>query len=183
MSFGRLPGIRRETLRVAELQPGESVLDVGCGTGALTRLAAGAVAPGGHAVGIDASPQMIATARKKAENVPGLEFQVAPVEQLPLEAGAFDVVVSSLMLHHLPDELKRQGLAEVRRVLKPRGRLVVVDLVKTGGLLGHVSGHQLPEDYAGQLRTLLADSGFDSVEQADTKYGQLLFIRALATTA
>jgi ubiquinone/menaquinone biosynthesis C-methylase UbiE len=181
-SFGRLPGIRRETLRVAGLRPGDAILDVGCGTGTLTRLAANEVAPGGHAVGIDASRQMIATARKKARSVPTLDFREAPIERLPFEPGAFHVVLSSLMLHHLPDDLKRQGMAEVRRVLKPGGRLVVVDLMKAGGLLGHVAGHQLPEDYPDQLRRLLADSGFDPVERVDTQYGRLLFIRALATT-
>jgi ubiquinone/menaquinone biosynthesis C-methylase UbiE len=183
MSFGRLSGMRQETLRVAGLQPGESVLDVGCGTGVLTRLAARKVAPSGHAVGIDASPQMIATAQRKAGNVSRLEFHVAAIEQLPLETGTFDVVLSSLMLHHLPDDLKKSGLSEVRRVLKPGGRLVVVDLTRAHRFLGHVAGHQLPEDYPDRLRRLLADSGFDPVEPVETKYGQLLFIRALAATA
>jgi hypothetical protein len=58
-------------------------------------------------------------------------------------------------------------------VLSRRARAV-------GGFLGHVTGHQLPRDYADQLVALLADSGFTSVERANTKYGQLLFIRALA---
>lgn len=123
---------------------------------------------------------MIATARRKARGAPALDFQVAPIERLPFEPGTFDVVLSSLMLHHLPDELKSQGLAEVRRVLKPGGRFVVVDLLKAGRLLGHVAGHHLPADYADQLQRLLASSGFDPVERVATKYGQLLFIRALA---
>lgn len=178
-SLGRLPGMRRETLRLAGLQPGESVLDVGCGTGALTRMAARAVAPNGDVVGIDPSPQMIATARRNGRNVPRLQFQLAPIEQLPLESRTFDVVLSSLMLHHLPGDLKKSGLAEVRRVLKPGGRLVIVDMLRAHGFLGHVAGPQLPGDYPGELTKLLVDAGFEAVERVETRYGQFLFIRAV----
>lgn len=180
MSFGRLTGIRRETLGVAELKPGESLLDVGCGTGSLTLRAAKEVAPRGRAAGIDASPQMVATARRKARRAPGIEFRVAPIEQLPFEAAEFDVVLSSLMFHHLPDDVKKLGLDEVRRVLKPGGRLIVVDLGKAKGLLGHVGGHQLPVDYAERLQSLATAAGFNPVELVRTKYSDLLFMRAVA---
>jgi len=120
---------RRETLRHAELRPGQHVLDVGCGTGVLTRLAAGTVGDKGETVGIDPSPAMLQVARRNANaEASRARFKVAAIEALPFENGRFDVVLSSLMLHHLSPELKRAGLAEVYRVLKPGGRFVIVDV-------------------------------------------------------
>ena len=137
---------RRETLRHAELRSGQHVLDVGCGTGVLTRLVAQTmVAPGvvpsatlalpcaagdkGEAVGIDPSPAMLQVARRNASaEASRATFKVAAIEALPFENGRFDVVFSSCMLHHLMPDLKRAGLAEVYRVLKPGGRFVIVDV-------------------------------------------------------
>lgn len=120
---------RRETLHHAALVPGEHVLDVGCGTGVLTRLAAERVGTGGAVVGIDPSPAMLQVARRNATaEVNRADFKVAAIEALPFETGRFDVVFSSCMLHHLPPALKRAGLTEVYRVLKPGGRFVIVDI-------------------------------------------------------
>lgn len=120
---------RRETLRHAQLSSGEQVLDIGCGTGILTQLAAKAVGSGGEIIGIDPSAQMITLARKSAfRSQSQAKFKLGVIENLPFENKRFDVVLSSLMLHHLPSELKQEGLAEVYRVLKPGGRLLAVDL-------------------------------------------------------
>jgi ubiquinone/menaquinone biosynthesis C-methylase UbiE len=180
MSFGRINVIRKQTIQVAALRSGQSVLDVGCGTGALTRLAADAVGTAGRVVGTDASAQMIATARKKTlRRASPIDFRVEPIESLPFADGEFDAVLSSLMLHHLPEHLKERGLAEVRRVLRPGGRLVVVDLSGAHGILGHFGPHKLPPDYPEQLRAKMSAAGFSSVEQVASKFG---FVFLLAMT-
>lgn len=127
---------RTDTLRHAQLKPGDRVLDVGCGTGVLTRLAQDAVSPQGTAIGIDPGPAMIAQARDNARAAGNrAEFRLAAVERLPFPDASFDVVLSSLMFHHLPPETKREGLREVLRVLIPGGRLVLVDVGKPGHFL------------------------------------------------
>jgi ubiquinone/menaquinone biosynthesis C-methylase UbiE len=126
--MGLGPAMRRRTLALAGLQRGERVLDVGCGTGVLTRLAAEAIGPAGTAVGIDPGPAMIGVARLKAVRTRSrAKFELGVIERLSFGDGTFDVVLSSFMLHHLPADVKRAGLGEAWRVLKPGGRLVLVD--------------------------------------------------------
>ncbi len=182
VSFGSVSGIRRSTVKAARLKAGEAVLDVGCGTGDLTLRAARRVGAEGRAAGIDASPDMVKIARRKAARKGrDVDFRVAPIEDLPFADGEFDAALSSLMIHHLPDDLKLRGLVEVRRVLKPGGRLVVVDLKPSSGIVGflsHLMGHRLPDDYAEQLRSIISEAGFEDVEVLNVKSPLALFIRA-----
>ena len=95
-------------------------------------------------MGIDASPSMIARANRKAGKAgAGATFQVAVVERLPFPDQRFDVVFSTLMLHHLPRNTRLQCAKEVGRVLKAGGRVVAVDFgrAKRRGLLAHFHRH------------------------------------------
>jgi len=104
----------------AQLRPGMRVVDVACGTGALTTAAAQAVSPGGRAVGVDVNPGMLAVARRKA---PEIEWHEAPAEDLPFEPAAFDAVVSQFGLMFFRD--RERALREMWRVLRPGGRLAI----------------------------------------------------------
>ena len=120
---------RRWTLDLAAVARGHCVLDVGCGTGTLTMALKAQAGTAGEVHGIDAAPEMIQEAdRKAAEKELDIRYHVGLIEDMPFPDGKFDVVLSSLMLHHLPTDLKRRGIAEISRVLKPGGRLVAVDI-------------------------------------------------------
>lgn len=108
--------------------------------------------------------------------------EVAPVEGLPFPAGAFDVVLSNLMLHHLPEDVRAQAFAEIRRVLRPGGRLLAVDfepprsrmartltrLVLTGRMADYDVRTCLP---------LMRAAGFVDVESGPTPYRWLTAVR------
>jgi len=181
LSFGRAPAIRRMTVEMAAAAPGETVLDVGCGTGSLAIALKAEVGASGAVTGIDASPEMIEQARRKATRA-GVDagFEVAPIEGLLFPDARFDLVVSSFMLHHLPDGVKRKGLAEVRRVLKPGGRFLAVDFGGTSqslighllSVLGHTHGASLDA-----LAPAMEEAGFTDVEAGVTKYRSVACLR------
>jgi demethylmenaquinone methyltransferase/2-methoxy-6-polyprenyl-1,4-benzoquinol methylase len=110
----------------AEVGPGDAVLDVCCGTGDLAFELAGRVAPGGHVVGCDFSEQMLDLAREKAAaRGATVRFEWADALQLPYDAGRFDAVTVGFGVRNFAD--RNRGLREMARVLKPGGRLVVLE--------------------------------------------------------
>jgi ubiquinone/menaquinone biosynthesis C-methylase UbiE len=163
-SRGTLRKLRQRTIRLAQLQPGEQVLDVGCGTGTLVLEVANYISPAGSVTGIDPGHQQIARARAKAarRHLPqvSLAFQIGVIEQLPFTEQTFDVVFSTLMMHHLPTPLKRRGLAEIARVLKPEGRLVIADFTHKQERTGQAARFHAGGSRVHDLEALLQEAGF-----------------------
>jgi ubiquinone/menaquinone biosynthesis C-methylase UbiE len=182
LTHGRPRAFRDKLIDLARLEPGESVLDVGCGTGSLAIAAKHRVGSTGKVFGIDPSPEMIAragsTARKAGAEV---SFQNAVAEALPFEDAQFDVVLSTLMLHHLPRPVRQQFAGEVRRVLAPGGRLLVVDFAQaqqTGSILAHFHrhGHVKPKD----MEALLDNAQLCRLESGAVGISSLQYVLALA---
>ena len=170
-------------------QPGDTILDLGCGTGLLCQKISALLDPaqGGCVTGIDAAGTMIEAAREK-RGAPHCRFEAMAAEQLSFADGSFDAVISSLFYHHVPLDLKQQSLKEAFRVLKPGGRLVIADMDKPTTLLGALVSHasrwlfmqpQIGENIRGVLPELMVEAGFLPPQRMAHFFG---YITVFATT-
>jgi SAM-dependent methyltransferase len=156
---------------LASLQEGETVLDLGSGAGFDCFLAAKKVGPNGRVIGVDMTPDMLAKAKQNArkgtyENV---EFRQGEIENLPLESGSVDVIISNCVINLSPD--KKKAFREAFRVLKPGGRLMISDLVllkdlpeslknSVAAYTGCIAGASQKEEYL----KLIQDAGFQNID-------------------
>jgi demethylmenaquinone methyltransferase/2-methoxy-6-polyprenyl-1,4-benzoquinol methylase/phosphoethanolamine N-methyltransferase len=180
--LGKEENLRASIVDLAQLQPGEKVLDVGCGTGSLAITAKVKAGASVEISGRDAAPEMIARARQKAAKAGvAIDFQAGVVEALDFPDDTFDVVLSSFMVHHLPGDLKAKAFAEIYRVLKPGGRLLVIDfeppqnrfLVRILPLL--LTQEMLKIDNS-QIPPLLEGVGFMSVKTGNAGHRLASFV-------
>jgi SAM-dependent methyltransferase len=114
---------------LGELRPGERVVDIGCGAGIDSLIAAKKVGPDGRVIGIDMTPPMLKKARQAADEMglTNMEFRKGYAEALPVADGWADVVISNGVLNLMPD--KSAALEEMSRALKPNGRLQIGDIL------------------------------------------------------
>ena len=158
-------------LRYLALAAGETVLDLGSGAGVDAFLAAREVGPKGRVIGVDMTEAMLEKARANVSKagVANVEFRHGRLEALPVESRSVDAVTSNCVINLVPD--KSKVFAEVARVLKPGGRLVISDIILDGTLpeavarnvyayVGCVSGAMLRDEYFGLVRR----AGFAGVE-------------------
>ncbi|SRR5579884_1235627 len=186
---GTWQALQQRIIALAQFQHGEAVLDVGCGTGTLAIAARQGVDATGSVCGIDPGPKQIARARHKAARAGlSIDFQIGAIEQIPYPDQSFDIVLSILMMHVLPDDLKARGLIEIARVLKPGGRVLIVDTRRP-------EEQSQPGQPARPVHTgpwnsgiqdqpkLLLEAGFSQIESGDltageTKLPEIGFVRA-----
>lgn len=182
LTLGHESRLREITLDLVTLLPGEKVLDVGCGTGSLAIAARRRVGPSGAVTGIDPALEMIARARKKAARAAAdVRFDTAVIESLPFGNSEFDVVLSSLMIHHLPKRIRPAAFAEVHRVLKPSGRFLAVDFKpptsKMGkGMTSQTLGENMAQNDIRRNIPALEAAGFRVQSSGPTRSWMLAYI-------
>ena len=180
----------RMIIEMAKIKTGDKVLDVGCGSGNLTLTAQKYVGASGSVYGIDAAPEMIDVARKKAKRT-GTKavFEVGLIEKLPYQDATFDVVISRLVVHHLPDDLKRRAFAEILRVLKLGGLVFLADFKPpTNPILAHIAtalvGHGMMMGSNIQvIPSMLKEAGFVDIASGPTRSALLAFVSGKKPTS
>lgn len=181
LTRGRDRAYRENLLDLADLRAGSHVLDVGCGTGTQAIAAWRRLQPGGSIVGVDISDNMVTAARRKARRA-GLDiaFRQADAAQLPFEDGRFDVVTITTVMHMVPEGRRKLCLREASRVLRPRGRLLLIDYA--GDMHGrtHLSARH---GRHGQfdlhlLREPVSEEGFTNITVGPLGWLSLHFLRA-----
>ncbi|WP_227982811.1 class I SAM-dependent methyltransferase [Nocardia spumae] len=181
-----MPKIYDTLLDYAALRPGDQVLEIGCGTGNLI-VRAKRAQPTIVAVGSDPDPLALARAQRKARGLIGIRFERGYAQRLPFPDGTFDRVLSSLMWHHLPDDVKTAAAQEIRRVLQPGGSLYLVDV---GGHITAADGFNarralhnpyVADNLGDGIPARLAAAGLDCAEIASRKLrriGRITYYRA-----
>ena len=164
-----------DLIEEAALSPGERVLDVACGTGVVTRLAAERVGPSGTVAALDVNPAMLSVARSIPSSGAPIQWYETSAEAMPLPDGAFDVVLCQLGLQFVAD--KKAALKEMRRVLVPGGRVLVSAPPPNAlfDVLDEALARHVGDDAArfvrmvfslgapAQIERLFLDAGFDDV--------------------
>jgi ubiquinone/menaquinone biosynthesis C-methylase UbiE len=160
---------REAERRVRELdpQPGERLLDVGCGNGAAALRLARML--GLDVVGVDVDPEQIGAATLAAVNTPGARFVVADASDLPFPSGHFDIVYTNKTTHHVHDW--QQAIAEMARVLKPGGHLLYNDFVAP-------FGRRFPTRRG--LNRLASERALEPIRQQSSPFHYNLILRAPA---
>ena len=179
--------LHERLIEQAAVEPGQRVLEVGCGTGSLT-LRGKRAQPAAEFVGLDPDPRALARARRKAEKRGlAVRFDRGFAQTLPNENASFDRVLSSLMLHHLETGAKRAMLEQIGRVLRPGGTLHLLDfdgaVEPDHGLVARRlhGGPRLRDNVPGRIPALMAEAGLAdvaAVAHLAKRPGRVTFYRA-----
>jgi ubiquinone/menaquinone biosynthesis C-methylase UbiE len=181
MMRGREKHYRKDLLDLADIAPGHSVLDIGCGTGTQAIAVHRQVQPEGSVIGVDISRKMLAAAGRKARRAGAdIVFQWADATRLPFEDVGFDVVTVTTVLHMVPPDRRRLCIGEAARVLKRGGRLLLIDYAGKPEERRHWTArhgrHGTFDLYS--LREPLAEAGLSEVDSGPLNWLSLHYLRA-----
>lgn len=170
---GRRRRVFRQLVALSGVRPGDRVVDVGCGTGYFTRMMAKEVGPDGSAVGVDPSRDALTRARH-SNRLDNCSFTEGQAEALDLPDGSFDVVVTSLMVHHLPEEARPRAIGEMFRVLRPGGRVLVADFRPPVNpwlrrVIHPVVSPAMAANPVQLLESMVGEAGFEKVGAGDVR--------------
>lgn len=184
LTRGRDRTYREDLLDLANIAPGDRVLDIGCGTGTQAIATWRRTQPGGSVVGVDISPNMLAVASGKARRAGfDIAFQHADAAQLPFDDDQFDVVTITTVMHMVPEGRRRQSLREASRVLRRGGRLLLIDYA---GDPGHRSHWTAKHGAHGRfdlhsLRDPMSEEGFEEIDGGPLDWLSVHFLRGTKT--
>lgn len=177
---------KRKLTSQANIQPGMTVLDLGCGTGTLTLMIKRAH-PNADVTGLDGDPQVLDIARDKSRGV-NIQWDEGLASSLPYPDSVFDRVVTSLVIHHLVTDDKRLAFKEIYRVLKPHGELHLVDFGPPHSSLTRMirkflrGFEEADDNLDGLIPRFIKEAGFGSVNETEhftTIFGPLSMIKAM----
>lgn len=185
LGFG--PSFKEKVIMLVHFQNGESLLDIGCGTGSLL-IPAKKHNPGSRIVGVDPDQHILDIAQKKIKKA-GVEVELIKAygEHLPFNSASFDVVVSTLVFHHLPSEIKIQTIKEAYRILKKNGRFLLADFGKPDNAVWKAilalesifeEARYMRDNLEGKLPVFLEKAGF-KVTNMPPKYRGVQFLLAI----
>jgi len=179
---------KRRLIQRAQVRPGESVLDLGCGTGTLTLMLKQAV-PAARVMGLDGDPKTLSIARRKSARLRlPIQWDLGMAYDLPYPDGSFDVVLSSLVIHHLASQDKLRTFCEALRVLRPGGRLQIADFGRPIDALTRLQAmimgnlEHAGDNVGGRIVPMLLQAGFSSATEAApvrTIFGPIWFFSGL----
>jgi ubiquinone/menaquinone biosynthesis C-methylase UbiE len=186
-SFAKLVNpLRRRLLQQANIQPDQRVLDVGCGTGLLTRMIKKSI-PNAQVTGLDGDEEVLRIARDKSHDM-DIQWDHALAFNMPYPDNSFDVVLSSFVTHHLTSVEKVRTFQEVQRVLRPNGGFHIVDFGPPFNLLTRAQAtvmknfEHTADNFEGQILPMLTEAGFGSVNEAGHVilfFGPISFYQAI----
>ncbi|MBI4303241.1 MAG: class I SAM-dependent methyltransferase [Chloroflexi bacterium] len=185
LGYGK--AFKRMALELSEIKDGEKVLDVGCGSGTLL-IEAKTRYPNSDFVGIDPDKKILKFAERKLEQA-GVKARLVQgfAQELPFPSASFDLVISTLIFHHLPPSVKKEATRDIYRVLKEKGRFLLADLgqpknaltkLLLGSRLNPDGWVNMKDNIEGKLPLLLQETGF-KVNELEARYRGVQFWLAM----
>jgi demethylmenaquinone methyltransferase/2-methoxy-6-polyprenyl-1,4-benzoquinol methylase len=174
--------MRTSVIDKMDITPGMRVLDVCCGTGVLCSMIAEMVGAGGEVVGVDLSEKMLKRAEKRKKD--NMWFCLSNAEEIPYDDGYFDCASITFGLHEMPHQVRMNVLCEMRRVVKPGGKIAVLDyahpknkLIRCLFNIWMFVERKTAKDFVKrELSSMVRDAGFNSIEKSVCAYNTVQIV-------